>query len=167
MVVKWKKEGKRWLSKLIVNIIGVFILYVIIVILFVYWLGDIWFFFIIMLIVMFIFYKIYDYYKKVVEQFCLENDVKLYDYDGNIVFVLVGNVIWVNIGVLNYVCLIGDYVVVMYVLLDEDVEKEKEIEVEFKKYFLDVCFLIVYFFYCLIENLIIWYVDIVSKNVVK
>ncbi len=55
MVVKWKKEGKRWLSKSIANITGAFISYAIIAILFVYRLGDIWPFFIIMPIVMFIF----------------------------------------------------------------------------------------------------------------
>ena len=36
MVVKWKKEGKRWLSKSIANITGAFISYAIIAILFVY-----------------------------------------------------------------------------------------------------------------------------------
>ena len=38
----------------------------------------------------------------------------------------------VNIGALNYARSIGDYVVAMHVSLDEDVEKEKEIEAEFK-----------------------------------
>lgn len=132
MVVKWKKEGKRWLSKSIANITGAFISYAIIAILFVYRLGDIWPFFIIMPIVMFIFYKIHDHYKKVAEQLRLENDAKLHDYDGNTVLVLVGNVTRVNIGALNYARSIGDYVVAMHVSLDEDVEKEKEIEAEFK-----------------------------------
>lgn len=140
MVVKWKKEGKRWLSKSIANITGAFISYAIIAILFVYRLGDIWPFFIIMPIVMFIFYKIHDHYKKVAEQLRLENDAKLHDYDGNTVLVLVGNVTRVNIGALNYARSIGDYVVAMHVSLDEDVEKEKEIEAEFKKHFPDVRF---------------------------
>lgn len=127
-----EKEGKRWLSKSIANITGAFISYAIIAILFVYRLGDIWPFFIIMPIVMFIFYKIHDHYKKVAEQLRLENDAKLHDYDGNTVLVLVGNVTRVNIGALNYARSIGDYVVAMHVSLDEDVEKEKEIEAEFK-----------------------------------
>ncbi len=46
----------------------------------------------------------------------------------------------VNIGALNYARSIGDYVVAMHVSLDEDVEKEKEIEAEFKKHFPDVRF---------------------------
>ncbi|HFQ4476365.1 TPA: APC family permease [Enterococcus faecium] len=167
MVVKWKKEGKRWLSKSIANITGAFISYAIIAILFVYRLGDIWPFFIIMPIVMFIFCKIHDHYKKVAEQLRLENDAKLHDYDGNTVLVLVGNVTRVNIGALNYARSIGDYVVAMHVSLDEDVEKEKEIEAEFKKHFPDVRFSIVHSSYRSIENPIIRYVDIVSKNAAK
>ena len=167
MVVKWKKEGKRWLSKSIANITGAFISYAIIAILFVYRLGDIWPFFIIMPIVMFIFYKIHDHYKKVAEQLRLENDAKLHDYDGNTVLVLVGNVTRVNIGALNYARSIGDYVVAMHVSLDEDVEKEKEIEAEFKKHFPDVRFSIVHSSYRSIENPIIRYVDIVRKNAAK
>ncbi|TNX33750.1 APC family permease [Enterococcus faecium] len=167
MVVKWKKEGKRWLSKSIANITGAFISYAIIAILFVYRLGDIWPFFIITPIVMFIFYKIHDHYKKVAEQLRLENDAKLHDYDGNTVLVLVGNVTRVNIGALNYARSIGDYVVAMHVSLDEDVEKEKEIEAEFKKHFPDVRFSIVHSSYRSIENPIIRYVDIVSKNAAK
>lgn len=167
MVVKWKKEGKKWLSKSIANITGAFISYAIIAILFVYRLGDIWPFFIIMPIVMFIFYKIHDHYKKVAEQLRLENDTKLHDYDGNTVLVLVGNVTRVNIGALNYARSIGDYVVAMHVSLDEDVEKEKEIEAEFKKHFPDVRFSIVHSSYRSIENPIIRYVDIVSKNAAK
>ncbi|WVE61338.1 APC family permease [Enterococcus faecium] len=167
MVVKWKKEGKRWLSKSIANITGAFISYAIIAILFVYRLGDIWPFFIIMPIVMFIFYKIHYDYKKVAEQLRLENDAKLHDYDGNTVLVLVGNVTRVNIGALNYARSIGDYVVAMHVSLDEDVEKEKEIEAEFKKHFPDVRFSIVHSSYRSIENPIIRYVDIVSKNAAK
>ena len=167
MVVKWKKEGIRWLSKSIANITGAFISYAIIAILFVYRLGDIWPFFIIMPIVMFIFYKIHDHYKKVAEQLRLENDAKLHDYDGNTVLVLVGNVTRVNIGALNYARSIGDYVVAMHVSLDEDVEKEKEIEAEFKKHFPDVRFSIVHSSYRSIENPIIRYVDIVSKNAAK
>ncbi|WP_165004243.1 MULTISPECIES: amino acid permease [unclassified Enterococcus] len=167
MVVKWKKEGKNWLGKSIANITGAFISYAIIVILFIYRLGDIWPFFIIMPIVMFIFYKIHDHYKKVAEQLRLEKDAKLHDFDGNTVLVLVGNVTRVNIGALNYARSIGDYVVAMHVSLDEDVEKEKEIEAEFKKHFPDVRFSVVHSSYRSIENPIIRYVDIVSKNAAK
>lgn len=167
MVVKWRKEGKKWLQKSIANIVGAFISYSIIIILFIYRLGDIWPFFIIMPIVLFVFYKIHGHYKNVAEQLRLEEDAKLHDFNGNTVLVLVGNVTRVNIGALNYARSIGDYVVAMHVSLDEDVAKEKEIEAEFKKHFPDVRFSVVHSSYRSIENPIIRYVDLVSKNATK
>lgn len=167
MVIKWKKEGKKWLTKSIANITGAFISYAIIAILFVYRLGDIWPFFIIMPIVMFVFYKIHDHYKKVAEQLRLEDEVNLHEYEGNTVLVLVGNVTRVNTGALNYARSIGDYVVAMHVSLDEDIEKEKEIQAEFKKHFPDVRLSIVHSSYRSIQNPILRYVDIVSKNAAK
>ncbi|EOT30515.1 amino acid permease [Enterococcus saccharolyticus] len=164
MVIKWRKDGKGWLQKSIANIIGAFISYAIIAILFAYRLDDIWPFFIIMPILLFIFYKIHDHYKKVAEQLRLEEDVKLHTYEGNTVIVLVGNVTRVNIGALNYARSIGDYVVAMHVSLDEDVKKEKEIEAEFKEKFPDVRFSVVHSSYRSIENPVIRYVDIVSKK---
>ncbi|MEA4830968.1 MAG: APC family permease, partial [Enterococcus thailandicus] len=74
MVIKWRKEGKKWLQKSIANIVGAFISYSIIIILFIYRLGDIWPFFIIMPIVLFVFYKIHGHYKNVAEQLRLEED---------------------------------------------------------------------------------------------
>ena len=167
MVIKWKKEGKKWLTKSIANITGAFISYAIIAILFIYRLGDIWPFFIIMPIVMFVFYKIHDHYQKVAEQLRLEDEVNLHEYEGNTVLVLVGNVTRVNTGALNYARSIGDYVVAMHVSLDEDIEKEKEIQAEFKKHFPDVRLSIVHSSYRSIQNPILRYVDLVSKNAAK
>ncbi|EAK8886871.1 APC family permease, partial [Listeria monocytogenes] len=164
MVVKWKKEGKGWFFKSIANIIGALISFAIIAILFVYRLGDIWPFFIIMPILLYIFYKIHDHYKKVAEQLRLEKQEALHVYEGNTVIVLVGNVTRVNIGALNYAQSIGDYVVAMHVSLDEDVKKEKEIEQEFKQKFPDVRFSVVHSSYRSIENPILRYVDLVSRN---
>lgn len=167
MVLKWKKDGRNWLRKSTANIVGAFISYGIIAILFVYRLADIWPFFIIMPILLLVFYKINDHYKKVAEQLRLEKEVQLHAYDGNTVLVLVGNVTRVNIGALNYAQSIGDYVVAMHVSLDEDVKKEKEIEAEFKKNFPNVRFSVVHSSYRSIENPIIRYVDLISKNAAK
>ncbi|WP_265459687.1 APC family permease [Enterococcus sp. HY326] len=165
MVIHWRKQGEKWLKKSIANLVGAFISYSIIVILFVYRLNDIWPFFIIMPILIFIFYKIHDHYKKVAEQLRLEKEVgQLHDFEGNTVIVLVGNVTRANIGALNYARSIGDYVVAMHVSLNEDVEKEKEIEAEFKSHFPDVRFSVVHSSYRSIENPIIRYVDFVSKR---
>ena len=167
MVIHWRKLGKGWLGKSVANIVGALISYAIIVILFAFRLGDIWPFFIIMPVLLFIFYQIHHHYQNVAEQLRLEKEVALHTYDGNTVIVLVGNVTRVNIGALNYAQSIGAYVVAMHVSTDEDVDKEREIEAEFKEKFPEVRFSVVHSSYRSIENPIIRYVDLVSKNARK
>ena len=167
MVVKWRKETKNWLPKSIANIVGAFISFAIIAILFIYRLGDIWPFFIIMPVLIYAFYRVNTHYKNVAEQLRLEDGSQLPDFDGNTVIVLVGNVTKANVGALNYARSIGDYVVAMHVSMDENVEKEKEIQEEFKKHFPDVRLSIVHSSYRSLQNPILRYVDLVSKNATK
>lgn len=167
MVVKWRKETKNWLPKSIANIVGAFISFAIIAILFIYRLGDIWPFFIIMPVLIYAFYRVNTHYKNVAEQLRLEDGAQLHEFDGNTVIVLVGNVTKANVGALNYARSIGDYVVAMHVSMDENVEKEKEIQEEFKKHFSDVRLSIVHSSYRSLQNPILRYVDLVSKNATK
>ena len=167
MVVKWRKETKNWLPKSIANIVGAFISFAIIAILFIYRLGDIWPFFIIMPVLIYAFYRVNTHYKNVAEQLRLEDGAQLHEFDGNTVIVLVGNVTKANVGALNYARSIGDYVVAMHVSMDENVEKEKEIQEEFKKHFPDVRLSIVHSSYHSLQNPILRYVDLVSKNATK
>ena len=167
IVVKWRKETKNWLSKSIANIVGAFISFAIIAILFIYRLGDIWPFFIIMPVLIYAFYRVNTHYKNVAEQLRLEDGAQLHEFDGNTVIVLVGNVTKANVGALNYARSIGDYVVAMHVSMDENVEKEKEIQEEFKKHFPDVRLSIVHSSYRSLQNPILRYVDLVSKNATK
>ena len=167
MVVKWRKETKNWLPKSIANIVGAFISFAIIAILFIYRLGDIWPFFIIMPVLIYAFYRVNTHYKNVAEQLRLEDGAQLHEFDGNTVIVLVGNVTKANVGALNYARSIGDYVVAMHVSMDENVEKEKEIQKEFKKHFPDVRLSIVHSSYRSLQNPILRYVDLVSKNATK
>ena len=167
MVVEWRKETKNWLPKSIANIVGAFISFAIIAILFIYRLGDIWPFFIIMPVLIYAFYRVNTHYKNVAEQLRLEDGAQLHEFDGNTVIVLVGNVTKANVGALNYARSIGDYVVAMHVSMDENVEKEKEIQEEFKKHFPDVRLSIVHSSYRSLQNPILRYVDLVSKNATK
>ncbi|EGO8836148.1 TPA: APC family permease [Enterococcus faecalis] len=167
MVLKWRKETKNWLPKSIANIVGAFISFAIIAILFIYRLGDIWPFFIIMPVLIYAFYRVNTHYKNVAEQLRLEDGAQLHEFDGNTVIVLVGNVTKANVGALNYARSIGDYVVAMHVSMDENVEKEKEIQEEFKKHFPDVRLSIVHSSYRSLQNPILRYVDLVSKNATK
>lgn len=167
MVLKWKKDSEKWLAKSLANVIGAAISYAIIVILFRYRLGDIWPFFIIMPVLILLFYSIHSHYKNVAEQLRLEEDVEKHEYEGNTVIVLVGNVTRVNIEALNYARSIGDYVIAMHVSMDENIEKEKEIEAEFKHHFPDIRFSVVHSSYRSLTNPIIRYVDLMSKNATK
>lgn len=164
MVKKWYSEGGPWLRKSIANIIGALISFSIVVILFIYRLNDIWPFFIIMPILIYVFYKIHKHYQNVAEQLRLAEDVELHEYEGNTVIVLVGNVTQVNIGAINYARSIGDYVIAMHVSLDENSEKEKEIQREFKEKFPDIRFSVVRSPYRSIVNPVARYVDRISKN---
>ena len=167
MVLKWKKDTKRWVSKSLANIIGAAISYTIISILFRYRLVDIWPFFIIMPILIFLFYSIHSHYKNVAEQLRLKEEINTHEYEGNTVIVLVGNVTKVNIAALNYARSIGDYVIAMHVSMDENIEKEKEIEAEFKQHFPDIRFSVVHSSYRTLTTPIIRYVDLMSKNATK
>lgn len=83
-------------------------------------------------VLIYAFYRVNTHYKNVAEQLRLEDGAQLHEFDGNTVIVLVGNVTKANVGALNYARSIGDYVVAMHVSMDENVEKEKEIQEEFK-----------------------------------
>src|SRR5699024_7280807 len=151
-------------KKSFANIVGALISYSIIAILLIYRLRDIWPYFIIMPVLLFVFYKIHDHYLNVAEQLRLEETVKLHKYSGNTVIVLVGNVTKVNIGALNYARSIGDTVIAMHVSTTADSKREARIKKEFKERFPDIHFTIVNTEYRSVENPVIRYVDLVSKE---
>ncbi len=164
----WVGRPKNWFGKSIANFVGALISFAILIILFVYRLPDIWPFFIIMPIMIWIFYKIHDHYKKVARQLRVSaNEAVLHDYDGSTVIVLVSNVTQVTRGALDYAQSIGDYVIAMHVSTDENPEKEREIQAEFKADFPNVRFVDVHSSYRSIQKPIVRFVDIVSKNAQK
>ncbi|MFL2063700.1 APC family permease [Latilactobacillus sakei] len=164
----WVERPKNWFGKSIANFVGALISFAILIILFVYRLPDIWPFFIIMPIMIWIFYKIHDHYKKVARQLRVSaNEAVLHDYDGSTVIVLVSNVTQVTRGALDYAQSIGDYVIAMHVSTDENPEKEREIQAEFKADFPNVRFVDVHSSYRSIQKPIVRFVDIVSKNAQK
>ncbi|MDR0922161.1 MAG: APC family permease [Lactobacillales bacterium] len=168
MVVHWKKNaGKKWFGKSIANMIGAFISYAIIVILFAFRIGDIWPFFIIMPILLYIFYRIHEHYVRVAEQLRLRDEVDEHEFSGNTVIVLVGNVTQVDIGAINYARSIGDHVIAMHVATDENKTKEEEIRKEFSEHFPDVRLSVVHSSYRSIVGPVVRYVDLVSKNAMK
>ncbi|MFD1431280.1 APC family permease [Lacticaseibacillus yichunensis] len=163
----WRERGKGWIGRSLANFAGAFISFAILVILFVYRLPDIWPFFIIMPSLVFVFYKIHDHYTKVAAQLRLPADTEIHEYAGSTVIVLVGNVTRVTRGALNYAQTIGDYVIAMHVSMDENPNKEQETQAEFKRDFPDVRFVDVHSSYRSVEQPVIRFVDIISKNAAK
>lgn len=171
MIIHWlRNRPKGWMGKTIANFSGALISFAILVILFVYRLGDIWPFFIIMPVLLWIFYRIHGHYQNVAEQLRLPDSVEevaLHDYDGSTVIVLVGNVTRVTRGALNYAQTIGDYVIAMHVSMDENPNKEQETQNEFKRDFPNVRFVDVHSSYRSVEGPTIRFVDMIARNAAK
>ena len=93
MVVHWIREyGKGFWKHSLANILGALICYAIVLILFLFRLGDIWPFFPIIAILMWMFLKIKKHYNGVAQQLRIDGAVEEHHYQGNIVLILVGNV---------------------------------------------------------------------------
>ncbi|MCH4176554.1 MAG: APC family permease [Streptococcaceae bacterium] len=165
MIVKWYREKK--LSKSIANIIGAFISYAITAILFVFRLHDIWPFFVIMPVLLFVFYSIRRHYKNVADQLKIKEEVKVHEFNGNTVLVLVGNVTQVDIGAINYARSIGNEVIAMHVSTEDTKTKDLEVEESFKILFPDVRFSVVHSSFTDIVKPVVRYVDLVSKAAEK
>jgi len=166
MVLKWKSEsGKRWFFKSLANIVGALISFSIIIILFVFRLGDIWPFFVIMPVLLFIFNKIHEHYISVADQLRLQDTVKEHEFVGNLVIVLVGNVTKVNVGAINYARSIGDKVIAMHVSFDE--KDNEKIKNEFEKQFPDVRLSIVRSSFRSVITPTVRYVDMLSARAKK
>jgi len=168
MVVHWRKTaGNKWLSKSLANILGAFISYAIIIILFAFRLHDIWPFFFIMPVLLYLFHKIHMHYVEVAEQLRMREAAKAHEFAGNTVIVLVGNVTRVDLNAINYARSVGDYVIAMHVATKENAQKEEEIEKEFKEHFPDIRLSVIHSSYRSIVSPVVRYVDIVSKQAKK
>jgi amino acid transporter len=168
MVVKWRREaGKGFWRRAISNLIGAIISAVIVLILLVFRLADIWPFFVVMPVLLGIFYAIKRHYTEVARQLRLEDRGVEHIYTGNTVIVLVGNVTNVAVGAMSYAQSIGTEVLAVHISTKETLDKDKEVEAEFKKLYPDVRFSIVESSYRDIVKPVIRYVDLVSKAAEK
>ena len=141
MVIHWKKvHGVGYIKHSLANILGAAICYMIVGILLLFRLHDIWPFFPIIAALTFMFLAIKKHYDKVAEQLRLQGPGERFDYTGNTVIVLVGNMTKATIGALNYARSIGDDVVAMHVSTKENQDKDEEIAREFKEFFPDIRF---------------------------
>jgi len=168
MVVHWIREyGKGFWKHSLANILGALICYAIVLILFLFRLGDIWPFFPIIAILMWMFLKIKKHYNGVAQQLRIDGAVEEHHYQGNIVLILVGNVTKANIGAISYARSIGDKVIAMHVSTKDTENKDKETEQEFKKYFPEIEMVHIQSPYSSITQSTIQYVDEVATQAEK
>ena len=159
MVVHWIREyGKGFWKHSLANIV---------LILFLFRLGDIWPFFPIIAILMWMFLKIKKHYNGVAQQLRIDGAVEEHHYQGNIVLILVGNVTKANIGAISYARSIGDKVIAMHVSTKDTENKDKETEQEFKKYFPEIEMVHIQSPYSSITQSTIQYVDEVATQAEK
>ncbi|WEV44892.1 APC family permease [Streptococcaceae bacterium ESL0687] len=168
MVVKWRREyGNKFLKHSLSNIIGSTISYAIVLILVALRFNDIWPFFLILPALIYMFYRIKRHYVHVADELRLTEDIKVEEFNGNTVIVLVGNVTRVAVGAISYAQSIGDEVVAMHVSTKETKEKDEEIKAEFREYFPDMRFSVVESSYRDVVKPVVRYVDLVSKAAQK
>lgn len=166
MILKWWHERpKNWVWSATANLIGALISFAILVILFTYRLAEIWPFFVIMPALVYLFHKINQHYKNVAEQLRLmDNEVTYHQFDGSTVIVLVSSVTQVTKNALSYAESIGDYVIAMHVSMDENPDKEKEIQSEFTKDYPNIRFVDIHSSYRSIVKPVSRFVDVISRN---
>ncbi|WP_416353116.1 amino acid permease [Agrilactobacillus fermenti] len=169
MIVKWwRQRPKGWLGKSAANFTGALISFAILLILFIYRIRDIWPFFVIMPLLVALFYKIHGHYAQVAEQLRLEaTDAELHHYDGATIIVLISNVTQVTKAALSYAESLGDYVIAVHVSMDENPEKEKEIQAQFKKDFPEVRFVDVHSNYRSIAKPLVRFTSVISRNALR
>ena len=139
MVIHWRRQhGSAFLKYSLANIVGAFICYAIVLILLFFRLGDIWPFFPIIAVLLYLFLRIKRHYDKVAAQLRIVEAVPEKRYQGNLVLILVGNITRANIGAISYARSIGDQVIAMHVSTKDTMDKDKEIEADFKKHFPDI-----------------------------
>ena len=162
-----KPKAKGFWKHSLANILGALICYAIVLILFLFRLGDIWPFFPIIAILMWMFLKIKKHYNGVAQQLRIDGAVEEHHYQGNIVLILVGNVTKANIGAISYARSIGDKVIAMHVSTKDTENKDKETEQEFKKYFPEIEMVHIQSPYSSITQSTIQYVDEVATQAEK
>lgn len=166
MILKWWHERpKNWVWSATANLVGALISFAILVILFTYRLAEIWPFFVIMPALVYLFHKINQHYKNVAEQLRLmDNEATYHQFDGSTVIVLVSSVTQVTKNALSYGESIGDYVIAMHVSMDENPDKEKEIQSEFTKDYPNIRFVDIHSSYRSIVKPVSRFVDVISRN---
>ncbi|MGE6256464.1 APC family permease [Heyndrickxia sporothermodurans] len=126
MIVKWiKQKPEGWIVKLITNLIGALISFLVFSILIVTKLHHVWAIFIFLPIVVFIFHKIKRHYVAVGEQLRVTKHITE-EIKGNVFIVPVAGTTTVVERSINYAKSLTDQVIAVYIAFDKEDEKRME-----------------------------------------
>jgi amino acid transporter len=124
---KWMKEKPEgWKGKLAINLIGAFITFTVLVILFTTKFFQVWPVLFFLPIVVFGFHKINKHYQNVAEQLRVAKPRSAIKMEGNIVILPVAGVTKVVENSLAYAETVGDVVIAVYVAFDRESERRME-----------------------------------------
>ncbi|WP_141604423.1 APC family permease [Terrilactibacillus laevilacticus] len=135
MIVKWLREKpKGWVNKLITNLIGAFICYLILIIFYITKFQNVWITLVFIPIVVFIFHKIHQHYLAVADQLRIDfaqpiRDIKATD---NVIVVPIAGITKVVEQSLDYAKSLSDNVIAVYV--GQSPEQIEKMEREWKEW---------------------------------
>ncbi|MDR7072197.1 APC family permease [Fictibacillus barbaricus] len=133
MILKWFREKpKGWLPKLITNLIGAIITFIVLLILIITKFEQIWSVFIFVPAMVYIFHRIKNHYMDVGEQLRLKQDHEAIKIEGNVFVVPVAGITKVVENSINYATSLSDQVIAVYVSFDR--EEEKAFEEKWEKW---------------------------------
>ncbi|MBL5793452.1 APC family permease [Bacillus sporothermodurans] len=126
MILKWiRQKPEGWVIKLITNLVGALISFLVLTILFVTKLHHVWAVVIFLPIVVFIFHKIKRHYDAVGEQLRVSQPIAQ-DIEGNVFIVPIAGVTTVVERSINYAKSLTDQVIAVYIAFDKEDEKKME-----------------------------------------
>lgn len=126
MILKWiRQKPEGWVIKLITNLVGALISFLVLTILFVTKFHHVWAVVIFLPIVVFIFHKIKRHYEAVGEQLRVSQPIAQ-DIEGNVFIVPIAGVTTVVERSINYAKSLTDQVIAVYVAFDKEDEKKME-----------------------------------------
>ncbi|WP_099222456.1 APC family permease [Listeria costaricensis] len=125
MIMKWLRERPAgWKRKLSANLLGAFISFTVLVVLFLTRMESVWPVFIIMPVMIFVFHRTKNHYERLGPQLRIDDTVDLPEFKGNAVIVAVSDTTKVVEGALKYAKSIGDTVIAVHVSIDRNEGKE-------------------------------------------
>ncbi|KQL52348.1 amino acid permease [Heyndrickxia shackletonii] len=126
MIIKWiKQKPNGWMLKLIINLVGALISFLVFAIIFVTKFHQVWFVVIFLPAVVYLFHTINKHYKAVSEQLRCSHPV-LEKINGNVFIVPVAGITTVVERSINYAKSLTDEVIAVYVAFDREDEKRME-----------------------------------------